>query len=46
MAGDWVIMSSFHSPYLVGILCNAVFLSHFKVIDPGGLKFAERDRKE
>ena len=45
-AYDWLYMRSFHYPYLVGIGCNADFLSRFKVINPGGLKFAEPDRNE
>ena len=46
MACDWLIMRSFHCPYLVGTGCNTDFLSRFKVIEPGGSKFAERDRNE
>ena len=41
---DLIIRKSFHCPYLVEIGFNADFLSRFKVINPGGLKFAERDR--
>ena len=46
MAYDWLNMRSFHCPYLEGIGCNADFLSQFTLIDPSGLKFAERDKKE
>ena len=45
MASDWLNMRSFHCPYLEGIGCNADFLSRFTLINPGGLKFAERDKK-
>ena len=44
-ACHWVIMRSFYCPNLVGIGCNAYFLSRFKVINPETLKFTERDKK-
>ena len=43
---NWVIMRSFHCLNLVGIGCNADFLSRFKVINPETLKFTERDKEE